>query len=92
MKDYPEFNRWLLDLSQLISVNGGVDPGQVPATVLNGSGPPASTLGSNGNLYIDNSGSDLVLRIGLNAEGAGINDASNTRLYAKIAGAWVVIS
>ena len=76
----------------MISPNGGIDPSQVPGAVLNGSGPPAPALGANGNIYIDNAGSNLTLRLGIDAEGSGIPDSSNTFIYAKIAGNWVLVS
>jgi hypothetical protein len=47
---------------------------QANAVVRNGAGVPASGLGNNGDLYLNNTG------------GAG------TRLYGKIAGAWVAIA
>lgn len=47
---------------------------QANAVVRNGAGVPGAGLGSNGDLYINNTG------------GAG------TRLYGKIAGAWVAIA
>lgn len=42
--------------------------------ILNGAGVPASGLGNNGDLYLNNTG------------------GSGTRLYGKIAGAWVAIA
>jgi hypothetical protein len=47
---------------------------QANAIVRNGAGAPGAGLGSNGDLYINNTG------------GAG------TRLYGKVAGAWVAIA
>ena len=91
MTDFPEFNRWLLDLISFISVNGGIDPIQVPGTVINGSGPPAAGTGADGQIYIDNTGTNNTIPIGIAAEGAGIPDSSNSYLYAKIGGNWVLV-
>lgn len=85
---WPDFNRWLLDLIQIIAPTGGVNTSSLPTNVLNGSGPPSSILGTDGDLYINNTGSDTVLRLGLGAEGSAVNDLSNTRLYVKISGTW----
>jgi hypothetical protein len=91
MQDYPEFNRWLLDLTAFISTSGGIDPSLVPGTVITGAGPPSPALGQDGNLYVDSTGSNSVIPLGILAEGTNLPDASNTYIYAKLGGVWVLI-
>ena len=90
-RDYPEFNRWLLDLIQFISTSGGINPVYVPGTVLNGNGAPAVGLGEDGQLYINNTGANNVIRTGLLADGSAVKDVTGTQLYAKIGGVWVAV-
>lgn len=68
LKGNNQLNRWLIEVTNILNAlqSGGL--------VRNGSGVPAAGLGSNGDLYLNNTG------------GAG------TRLYGKIANAWVAIA